>query len=55
MRKEICGKECGAGFGKTLAWIEIAIGALFLASVGSDIQLGFGIVLISVGLNKLTK
>jgi hypothetical protein len=40
---------------KIIGWIEIAIGVFFMFSIASDIQLGFGLVLIALGANKLTK
>lgn len=40
---------------KIISWIEIAIGIFFIVNMASDIQLGFGLVLIAVGTNNLTK
>lgn len=37
------------------AIVEILIGVFFLMSAGTDIQLGFGLVLIALGINLLTK
>lgn len=34
---------------------EILIGGFFLLSMASDIQLGFGLVLIALGINLLVK
>ena len=35
-----------------LKWLEIGAGFFFLLNMGSDIQLGFGLVLIAQGLNR---
>jgi hypothetical protein len=35
-----------------IKWAEIATGVFFLFNIGSDIQLGFGLVLIAIGLNR---
>lgn len=37
-------------FKRCVAGACILVGALFLISVGSDIQLGFGVVLVALGL-----
>ena len=36
-----------------LAVLEIGIGVWFLANIASDIQAGFGLVLLAIGLNSL--
>jgi hypothetical protein len=38
-----------------IAGLEIIIGVLFLFSMASDIQLGFGLVLIALGVNHLSR
>lgn len=36
-----------------LSALEIAVGIIFLVNTVSDIQAGFGLVLLAVGLNSL--
>jgi hypothetical protein len=40
---------------KIVGGIEIVVGILFLISTASDIQLGFGLVLVALGVNQILK
>ena len=40
---------------KVIGYIELVIGVFFLFSTVSDIQLGFGLILIGDGFNKILK
>lgn len=40
-------------FKKVVAFLAIVIGGVFLLSIASDIQLGFGLVLLTIGLLNL--
>ena len=40
---------------KVIGYIEIVIGGFFIVNIASDIQLGFGLVLIGDGFNKILK
>lgn len=42
-------------FVKIIGYIEIAIGIMFIINMASDIQLGFGLVLIFDGANKILR
>lgn len=35
-----------------IKWLEIGIGVFFLLNMATDIQLGFGLVMIALGLNR---
>jgi hypothetical protein len=38
---------------KIIGYIEIGLGLFFLISIGSDIQLGFGLVLLADGIKSI--
>jgi hypothetical protein len=40
---------------KIVAVLEIIMGVIFLMSIGSDIQFGFGVVLLAQGIIHLAK
>lgn len=40
---------------KIIGYIEIVIGSFFIVNIASDIQLGFGLILIGDGFNKILK
>jgi hypothetical protein len=45
----------GVAFSRFIAGLSVLVGGFFLLSAASDIQLGFGLVLLSQGLMNITR